>query len=44
MKADALKQEAAVKLKSGSICQMTENENSSENNLMINIWARKKSG
>lgn len=41
MKADALMQEAAVKLKSGFPCQMTDKENSSENNLMINIWARK---
>lgn len=41
MKADALMREAAVKLKSGFPCRMTDKENSSENNLMINIWARK---
>lgn len=40
MKADALMQEAAVKLKSGFTWQMTENKNSSGDNLMINVWAR----
>lgn len=41
MKADALMKEALVKLKSGFPCQMTDNENSSETNLMINIQASK---
>lgn len=40
MKADAVVQEAEVELKSGFSCQVADNENSSEDNLMINIWAR----
>lgn len=36
-----MKTDAAVKLKSDFTYQKTDNENSSENNLMINIWARK---
>lgn len=41
MKADALVQEAAVKLKLGFSCQVIDDQNSFENNLMLNIWARK---
>lgn len=40
MKADAVVQEVEVELKSGFSCQVADNENSSEDNLMINIWAR----
>ena len=41
VEADALMQGALVKLKSGFPCQMTDNENSFETILMINIQARK---
>lgn len=41
VEADSLMQGALVKLKSGFPCQMTDNENSSETILMINIQARK---
>lgn len=40
---DALIHEALVKLKLGFTCRMTDIKNSTENNLIINIRAKKRS-
>lgn len=41
MKADAVVQETEGELKSSFSCQVADNENSSEDNLIVNVWARR---